>query len=92
MRLYSAYMAGCYWRVRTDNSQVIAWVMRGDAPPVCVSAWLKEIATVSVQARFRLGAKHIPGAANCMADALSRQTWGVVDELLDKWKVSDLCV
>jgi hypothetical protein len=61
---------------------------------MCVSAWLKELATSSIVHRFRLGAKHIPGAANCMADALSRQAWDVVRALLLKWKTdgnSDWC-
>jgi hypothetical protein len=88
VRLYGDYMAGRYWRVRTDNSQVVAWFMKGDAPPHLVSLWLKEMATLSVQLRFRIGAKHIPGAANCMADALSRCAWSVVHTLLQRWVVS----
>ena len=88
VRFYGDYMAGRYWRVRTDNSQVVAWFMKGDAPPHLVSLWLKEMATLSVQLRFRIGAKHIPGAANCMADALSRCAWSVVHTLLQRWAVS----
>ena len=88
VRLYESYMAGQYWRVRTDNTQVVAWPMKGDAPPALVSTWLKELATSSVCHRFRLGAKHIPGAANCMADALSRECWVTVRGLLLNWRNS----
>lgn len=86
VRLFGEYLADQYWRVRTDNSQVVSWFMKGDAPPLAVSTWMKEIASMSVHHRFRIGAKHIPGAANCMADALSRRCWLEVDRLLSRWK------
>ena len=88
VRLYAEFMAGRYWRVRSDNTQVVAWFMKGDAPPLEVSAWLKEIASLSIELCFRIGAKHIPGAANCMADALSRQNWSKAMEYLQRWKSS----
>ena len=94
VRLYADYMAGKFWRVRSDNTQVVSWFMKGDAPPLQVSLWLKELASVSIALRFRLTAKHIPGAANCMADALSRQHWDSVHRYLALWvqKQSDLWV
>lgn len=85
-RLYADYMANQYWRVRTDNAQVVAWFMKGDAPPVQVSVWLKELASLSIKHRFRLGAKHIAGAANKMADALSRCDHVAVGSYLQTWK------
>lgn len=88
VRLYADYMRSQYWRVRTVNTQVIAWLMKGDAPPRGVSLWLKEMATAPVHHRFRLGAKHIPGAANCMADALSRCAWQDCSVLLNKGKLT----
>ena len=93
VRLYADYMAGKFWRVRSDNTQVVTWFMKGDAPPLQVSLWLKELASVSIALRFRLTAKHIPAAANCMADALSRQHWDSVHRYLALWvqKQSDLC-
>lgn len=85
VRLYADFMAGQFWRVRSDNTQVVSWLMKGDAPPLQVSLWLKELASVSIGLRFRLTAKHIPGAANCMADALSRQQWPAVRAYLKHW-------
>lgn len=87
-RLYADYMANQYWQVRTDNAQVVSWFMKGDAPPIQVSVWLKELASMSVEHRFRLGTKHIPGAANKMADALSRCDHVSVASYLQKWKLS----
>jgi hypothetical protein len=64
--------------------------MKGDGPPVGVSAWLKEIATASIELRFRIGAKHIhPGTANCLADALRRRRyWSKAMRYLARWKRS----
>jgi hypothetical protein len=88
VRLFSDYMAGGHWRVRTDSSSVEGWLMKGDCRDDLRHSYLSEIASCGVSRYFRLTAKHIPGAQNCMADALSRCQFEEVALLLSKWKVS----
>ena len=64
--------------------------MKGDCRDDLRHSYLSEIATCGVSKYFRLTAKHIPGAQNCMADALSRCRFDEVALLLLKWKASRL--
>ena len=50
--------------------------------------YVAEIAATSVSKYFRLTAKHIPGAINCMADALSRGRLDEVSQLLAQWRTT----
>jgi hypothetical protein len=92
IRLFGDYMAGGHWRVRTDSASVEGWLMRGEARDDARHSFVAEMAATSVAKFFRLTAKHIPGAQNCMADALSRCNFDEVRLLLSQWKVerSDL--
>jgi hypothetical protein len=72
-RLFAEYMAGQHWRVRTDNASCEAWLMRVVRSSPLVAAWLAELMGLCLQHGFRLSAKHIPGAQNLVADALSRR-------------------
>lgn len=90
VRLFCDYMAGGHWRVRTDSSSVEGWLMKGDCRDDLRHSYLSEMATCGVSKYFRLTAKHIPGAQNCMADALSRCRFDEVALLLSKWKASRL--
>jgi hypothetical protein len=74
-RLFGDFMAGHHWRVRTDNAACEAWLMRGARTSPVVAAWLAELMGMCMRLGFRLTAKHIPGAENCVADALSRRQW-----------------
>ena len=86
VRLFGDFLAGGHWRVRTDSSSVHGWLMRGDCRDDLRHAFVAEIASTAVAKCFRLTAKHIPGAANCMADALSRCNVAEVQSLLCRWK------
>ena len=88
VRLYGDFMHGGHWRVRTDSSSVEGWLMKGDCRDDIRHAFLAEIATTATNCCFRLTAKHIPGAVNCMADALSRCQFGEVQVLLRRWIVT----
>jgi hypothetical protein len=88
VRLFADYMSGGHWRVRTDSMSVHGWLMKGDCRDDERHAFVAEIASTAVAKQFRLTAKHIPGAANCMADALSRCEFGRVQELLEVWKLA----
>ena len=74
-RLFGDYMSGQHWRVRTDNSSCEAWIMRGVRSSPLVAGWLRELMSLSLHLGFRLTAKHIAGALNVVADALSRCEW-----------------
>jgi hypothetical protein len=74
-RLFPDYMAAGHWRVRSDNTTTVAWLMHGRCQSPQVAAWLREVMSLALQHGFRLTAKHIPGAANVIADALSRRQW-----------------
>jgi hypothetical protein len=74
-RLFGDYMAGAHWRVRTDNTTTEAWLMHGRCRSPRVAGWLQEVMSLALHHGFRLTAKHIPGAANVIADALSRRNW-----------------
>lgn len=84
-RLYKDYLAGKHWRVRSDNTAVVGWLMKGAARSPQVSKWLCEMMSLCLSFGFRLTAKHIPGAANLMADALSRRSWTAFADLLQDW-------
>jgi hypothetical protein len=81
-RLFGDAMAGQHWRVRTDNAACEAWLMRGVRSSPVVAAWLAELMGMCLRLGFRLTAKHIPGAENCVADALSRRHWDVFADCL----------
>jgi hypothetical protein len=85
VRLYADFMTGGHWRVRTDSSSVESWIMNGDCRNDLRHAILAEIAITATRCHFRLTAKHIPGAMNCMADALSRCHLPEVHSLLRRW-------
>lgn len=85
VRLYADFLAGGHWRVRTDSASVEGWLMRGECRDDPRHEFIAEIATTSVAKYFRITAKHIPGAQNCMADALSRCRFDEVRVLLDRW-------
>lgn len=74
-RLFADYMAGHHWRVRTDNAACEAWLMHGVRQSSQVADWLAELMRTCLVHGFRLTAKHIPGAENQVADALSRRNW-----------------
>ena len=90
-------MAGQHWRVRTDNVSCEAWIMRGVRQQPAVGEWLQELMSLSLVKQFRLTAKHIAGARNVVADALSRCHWdafmeyGVVSKYSMDWSRNDLC-
>jgi site-specific DNA-cytosine methylase len=88
--MYPDYLAGKCWSVGVDNSNCVAWVnkhtVKGD---VCFDeAWamLEELFLLGVQYNFRLCAHLLPSAENKMADALSREDWGKVVDLLPEWQ------
>jgi hypothetical protein len=83
-RLFAEYMSGQHWRVRTDNASVEAWIMRGVRSKPRVAGWLAEVMGVCMLHKFRLSAKHIPGAENRVADALSRRNWPEFAECLSR--------
>jgi hypothetical protein len=83
-RLFADYMSGRHWRVRTDNAACEAWLMRGARRSALVAGWLSEIMSTSLRHSFHLTAKHIPGAMNVVADALSRRQWDVFAECLSR--------
>jgi regulator of sigma D len=85
VRLFADYMAGGHWCVRSDSSSIEGWLMKGDCKDDLRHSYLSEIATCVVSMYFRLNAKHIPGAQNCMADALSHCQFKEVARLLSKW-------
>jgi hypothetical protein len=85
VRLFGDFMAKGHWRVRTDSMSVHGWLMKGDCRDDLRHAFVAKLASTAVAKQFRLTAKHIPGAANCMADALSRWEFGKVRELLEIW-------
>lgn len=89
-RLFAEYMAGQHWRVRTDNSSCEAWLMRGVRSSPLVAAWLAELMGLCLQHGFRLSAKHIPGAQNLVADALSRRNWVLFAACLQRHKACGL--
>ena len=74
-RLFADYMSGQHWRVRTDNAACEAWLMRGVRSSELVAGWLAELMGLCLRHGFRLSAKHIAGAQNRVADALSRRNW-----------------
>ena len=88
VRLFDDYMAGGHWRVRTDSASVEGWLMRGECRDSIRHEYVAEMAASSVSKYFRLTAKHIAGAKNCMADALSRCNFEEVQSLLLKWKAA----
>lgn len=88
VRLFSDYMAGGHWRVRSDSSSVVGWLMKGSCRDDLRHEYVAEIAATSVSQYFRLTAKHIPGAINCMADALSRGRLDEVSQLLAQWRTT----
>jgi hypothetical protein len=81
VRLFGDNMAGGHWRVRTNSSSEEGWLMKGDCGDDLRHLFLSEIATRGVSKYVRLTAKHIPGAQNCMADALSRCQFAEVAQL-----------
>lgn len=83
-RLFAEYMSGRHWRVRTDNASVEAWIMRGVRSLPVVAGWLAEVMGACMLHGFRLTAKHIPGAENRVADALSRRNWSEFAECLSR--------
>ena len=85
-RLYADYMSGQHWRVRTDNSACESWLMRGVRHSPQVAAWLSELMGSCLRHGFRLTAKHIPGAQNLVADALSRRNWDAFSVCLARHK------
>ena len=89
-RLFAEYMAGQHWRVRTDNAACEAWLMRGVRSSPLVAAWLSELMGTCLEHGFRLSAKHIPGAENQVADALSRRNWVAFAACLQRHKVHAL--
>jgi hypothetical protein len=86
-RLFGDYMAGKHWRVRTDNVSCEAWIMRGVRRLPEVAGWLQELMTLCLEKQFRLTAKHIEGARNVVADALSRCNWESFSEFLHTYKL-----
>jgi hypothetical protein len=84
-RLFSDFMAGGHWRVRSDNSSTVAWLMHGRCRSPAVAAWLREVMSLALSHSFRLTAKHIPGAANVIADTLSRRNWGEFQAYLSQY-------
>lgn len=89
-RLFAEYMSGQHWRVRTDNAACEAWLMRGVRASPQIAAWLSELMDASLTHGFRLTAKHIPGAENLVADALSRRNWPAFAECLHRHKAHAL--
>jgi hypothetical protein len=85
-RLYADYMAG--QRVRTDNAACESWLMRGVRSSALVAGWLAELMGLSLRHGFRLSAKHIPGAQDRVADALSRRNWAEFAECLHRHRAS----
>ena len=85
-RLYGDYMSGHHWRVRTDNTSCEAWLMRGVRDSPLVAGWLCDVMSLSLRHGFRLTAKHIPGARNLVADALSRRQWPLFAQCLARHK------
>jgi len=88
VRLFGDFLAGGHWRVRTDSSSVHGWIMKGDCRDDLRHAFVAEIAATAVAKCFRLTAKHIPGAINCMADALSRGRLDEVSQVLAQWRTT----
>jgi regulator of sigma D len=88
VRLFGDYLSGGHWRVRTDSTSVEGWLMKGECKDDVRHAFVAEVASVAVAKYFRLTAKHIPGARNSMADALSRCHFDVVTTLLQQWKAA----
>jgi hypothetical protein len=89
-RLFAEYMSGQHWRVRTDNASCEAWIMRGVRTSQRVAAWLAELMGMCLLHQFRLSAKHIPGAQNKVADALSRRNWPEFAECLPRHRSHSL--
>jgi len=87
MQLFADYMVGGHLRVYSANSSSIAnWLMKGDCRDGLQHSYLSAIAACGVSEHCRLIAKHIPGAQNCMADALPRCQSDVGVLLFSKWK------
>jgi hypothetical protein len=93
VQLYGSVMVGRYWLVYTDNAQTAAWVCTGTARGVqckLVMGLIRFLFDLVVHYEMRLEARHVPGSANGLADALSRRQWPRFYELLHAWRRSAL--
>ncbi len=93
LELMSIFLACRFWahswenqrvRLRTDNTQALAWINKGCSPNPTAMTLLREIFWISVQHNFQITAYHIPGSKNVFPDALSRlneqQPWETLRE------------
>jgi hypothetical protein len=92
VQTFPEQLAGACWRVLTDNPAADYWINRGTARRgPCFELTLSICHTLFIECLsidLRLESRLIPGTANALADALSREQWRRFRGPLVGWAVA----
>jgi hypothetical protein len=69
-------------RVKCDNAAVVQILNHGYSRDACVMHLMRCLHFITARFNFRMSAEHIPGSLNTAADALSRKSLHIFQELM----------